>query len=179
MSKFTIRLKGGVGSGNHGHKGRPGERGGSLPQGSQNSGITEQQRSRAKFEQSQRDSRGYIPGLRPESTATDEDFRRAYAAKAVREAKALKDFHKKYKGWGEATNTHHRNENWMEKKVGTSGKPGYVKAQIYPSGNIWRVYGIRFVGSSGNSKQMGDLLQKNAANLDEAGRIAEEYLKRK
>jgi hypothetical protein len=34
MSKLTIRLKGGVGSGNHGHKGRPGEVGGSAPKGS-------------------------------------------------------------------------------------------------------------------------------------------------
>lgn len=33
MKTFTIRLKGGPGSGFHGHKGRPGERGGSLPRG--------------------------------------------------------------------------------------------------------------------------------------------------
>jgi hypothetical protein len=37
--KFTIRLKGGVGSGNHGHKGRPGEVGGSLPADSSSSRI--------------------------------------------------------------------------------------------------------------------------------------------
>jgi hypothetical protein len=35
MSKLTIRLKGGAGSGHHGHRGRPGEQGGSLPAGSQ------------------------------------------------------------------------------------------------------------------------------------------------
>jgi 5,10-methenyltetrahydromethanopterin hydrogenase len=34
--KLTIRLKGGAGSGNHGHKGIPGHQGGSLPQGSSN-----------------------------------------------------------------------------------------------------------------------------------------------
>jgi len=34
MTKLTIRLKGGAGSGNFGHKGRPGEVGGSLPRGS-------------------------------------------------------------------------------------------------------------------------------------------------
>lgn len=31
--KYTIRLKGGIGSGFHGHKGRPGEEGGSAPRG--------------------------------------------------------------------------------------------------------------------------------------------------
>ncbi|MFA5035659.1 MAG: hypothetical protein WC479_00580 [Candidatus Izemoplasmatales bacterium] len=34
MVKLTIRLKGGAGSGFHGHKGRPGEVGGSAPKGS-------------------------------------------------------------------------------------------------------------------------------------------------
>lgn len=34
MTKFTIRLKGGAGSGNFGHKGRPGEVGGSAPKDS-------------------------------------------------------------------------------------------------------------------------------------------------
>jgi hypothetical protein len=37
--KFTIRLKGGAGSGHHGHKGRPGEQGGSLPGDALNSSI--------------------------------------------------------------------------------------------------------------------------------------------
>jgi hypothetical protein len=37
MTKLTIRLKGGAGSGNFGHKGRPGEVGGSLPNGSSSS----------------------------------------------------------------------------------------------------------------------------------------------
>jgi hypothetical protein len=175
---YSIRLKGGAGSGNHGHKGIKGHQGGSLPQGSQNSGITEQQRSRAKFEQSQRDSRGYTPGLRPESMATDADFERAYADKAVRDAKSLKDFHSKYKGWG-APSTPSSNDSLMEKKVGIAGKPGYARSQIYPSGNGWRVFGIRYIGSSGNSKGMGDNLGKSVTTLEEAGKIAEEYLKRK
>lgn len=34
MTKLTIRLKGGAGSGNHGHRGIPDHQGGSLPQGS-------------------------------------------------------------------------------------------------------------------------------------------------
>jgi hypothetical protein len=34
--KYVIRLKGGVGSGHFGHKGRPGEQGGSLPKGESN-----------------------------------------------------------------------------------------------------------------------------------------------
>lgn len=34
--KLTIRLKGGPGSGNHGHKGIPGHQGGSLPRGESN-----------------------------------------------------------------------------------------------------------------------------------------------
>jgi len=38
--KLTIRLKGGAGSGHHGHKGRPGEQGGSLPQGSSASAVS-------------------------------------------------------------------------------------------------------------------------------------------
>jgi hypothetical protein len=37
MTKFTIRLKGGAGSGNFGHKGRPGEVGGSAPKGNSSS----------------------------------------------------------------------------------------------------------------------------------------------
>ncbi|MFA5036557.1 MAG: hypothetical protein WC479_05220 [Candidatus Izemoplasmatales bacterium] len=178
MKTLTIRLKGGAGSGNHGHKGIPGHRGGSLPQGSHSSGIDEQARSRAKFEQSQRESRGYTPGLRPQSTATDEDFKRAYADKDKRDAKALQDFHRKYKGWG-APSTPSSDDRLMEKKIGTMGKLGYVRSQIYPSGNGWRVYGMRYVGSSGNSKGMGDRLQKGVATLEEAGRIAEEYLKKK
>jgi hypothetical protein len=36
---YGIKLKGGAGSGNHGHKGRPGEQGGSLPQGSSASSV--------------------------------------------------------------------------------------------------------------------------------------------
>ena len=39
MTKLTIRLKGGAGSGFHGHKGRPGEQGGSLPEGSSSSNV--------------------------------------------------------------------------------------------------------------------------------------------
>jgi hypothetical protein len=39
MTKLTIRLKGGAGSGNFGHKGRPGEVGGSLPAGSSASHV--------------------------------------------------------------------------------------------------------------------------------------------
>ena len=39
--KFTIRLKGGIGSGHFGHKGRPGEQGGSLPKG-ESAYITQQ-----------------------------------------------------------------------------------------------------------------------------------------
>lgn len=34
MNTYKIRFKGGAGSGFHGHRGRPGERGGSLPEGS-------------------------------------------------------------------------------------------------------------------------------------------------
>jgi hypothetical protein len=179
MTKLTIRLKGGSGSGNHGHKGIPGHRGGSLPQGSESSGITEQQRSRAKFEQSQRESRGYTPGLRPESMATDEDFRRAYADKAKRDAKTLQDFHKKHPGWG-APKVATSNSTTMEKTVGTRGELGYVKSQIYQTNDdTWRVYGTRYVGSSGNSKGYGDSIGVGAATLEEAGNIAEEYLKRK
>jgi hypothetical protein len=177
--KLTIRLKGGAGSGNHGHKGIPGHRGGSLPQGSHSSGIDEQARSRAKFEQSQRESRGYTPGLRPESTATDEDFKRAYADKAKRDAKTLQDFHKKYKGWG-APKVATSNSTTMEKTIGTRGKSGYVKSQIYQTNdNTWRIYGIRYVGSSGNSLGYGDNLSRGAKTLEEAGNIAEEYLKKK
>ena len=33
MPNYILRLKGGVGSGHYGHKGRPGEQGGSLPRG--------------------------------------------------------------------------------------------------------------------------------------------------
>ncbi|MFA5036792.1 MAG: hypothetical protein WC479_06420 [Candidatus Izemoplasmatales bacterium] len=36
--QYIIRLKGGAGSGNHGHKGIPGHRGGSLPKDDQNFG---------------------------------------------------------------------------------------------------------------------------------------------
>jgi len=42
--KFIIRLKGGAGSGNHGHKGIPGHQGGSLPQGSSASTVTKRPR---------------------------------------------------------------------------------------------------------------------------------------
>jgi len=48
MSKFTIRLKGGAGSGNHGHKGRPGHQGGSLPQGSSASAVSSSDKSPIK-----------------------------------------------------------------------------------------------------------------------------------
>ncbi|MFA5035668.1 MAG: hypothetical protein WC479_00625 [Candidatus Izemoplasmatales bacterium] len=37
--KFTLRLKGGLGSGHYGHKGRPGHQGGSLPEGSSASAV--------------------------------------------------------------------------------------------------------------------------------------------
>lgn len=36
MTQYVIRLKGGPGSGNHGHKGIPGHQGGSLPKGESN-----------------------------------------------------------------------------------------------------------------------------------------------
>jgi hypothetical protein len=42
--KFTIRLKGGLGSGHHGHKGIPGHHGGSLPSGSLASAIVDRPR---------------------------------------------------------------------------------------------------------------------------------------
>lgn len=39
--KITFRLKGGAGSGNFGHSGRPGKRGGSSPGGGGGGGVTE------------------------------------------------------------------------------------------------------------------------------------------
>ena len=41
MANYILRLKGGPGSGFYGHKGRPGEQGGSLPRGESNSASDE------------------------------------------------------------------------------------------------------------------------------------------
>jgi len=63
MTKLTIRLKGGAGSGNHGHKGRPGEVGGSLPQGESQSGRKTNKINRREVH-SPDDKLGDLPGIR-------------------------------------------------------------------------------------------------------------------
>lgn len=172
---YKIRFKGGAGSGNHGHKGIPGHRGGSLPRDESASGITEQQRSRAKFEQQQREQRGYTPALRPESTATDADFERAYAALAKREAAELAAFKKTYKGWNPVKDS---STFMLEKGVGEKGKPGRIKVQIYKTHSSedkpWRVFGQKFVTADNK-----EYLRKFVYTLDEAGKLAEEFLSRK
>ena len=174
--KYSIRFKGGAGSGNHGHKGIPGHQGGSLPKG-ESQGITEQQRTRAEYEQSRRNVDGYTRELRPESTATDEDFDKAYAALHKRDAQERKDFHAKYPGWSPVKDS--SSSTMMQKIVGAPGNSGYARVQMYKSGGSWRLFGIRYVGDSGNTKGMGDTIRKGGiTTMEEVGRLAEEYLKK-
>jgi hypothetical protein len=63
QKEYKIRLKGGVGSGNHGHKGRPGEVGGSAPKGSSATGRKTTKLNRREVH-SPNDKPGDLPGIR-------------------------------------------------------------------------------------------------------------------
>jgi hypothetical protein len=81
MANYKIRFKGGAGSGNHGHKGRPGEQGGSLPQGESQSGKKTNKINRREVH-SPDDKPGDLPGIRTRIPNEDGELSRSSAQEA-------------------------------------------------------------------------------------------------
>jgi hypothetical protein len=129
MSKFTIRLKGGAGSGNHGHKGRPGEVGGSLPADNSSSRVrTDHEIVR------DRDEREFVKRNFGKGGYTSEEYSHAVGmeSRRAREAaskKTSRDMNKLYGKMAQIGKNWEANHNVFD--LNNSLKLYYTK--VYPS----------------------------------------------